>query len=86
MRELRGIADARHGFGGRLLVSAAAAAWAAPLYPPFGLDLFVASSTLRRPVETVIAGIWPFIATNVIVLALITYIPQISTAILKIIR
>jgi C4-dicarboxylate transporter DctM subunit len=54
--------------------------------PPFGLDLFVASSTLRRPVETVIAGVWPFVATNIIVLALITYIPQISTAILKITR
>jgi C4-dicarboxylate transporter DctM subunit len=54
--------------------------------PPFGLDLFVASSTLRRPVETVIAGVWPFIATNIIVLVLITYIPQISTAILKITR
>jgi C4-dicarboxylate transporter, DctM subunit len=54
--------------------------------PPFGLDLFVASSTLRRPVETVIAGVWPFVATNIIVLALITYVPQISTAILKITR
>ncbi|MBX9845392.1 MAG: TRAP transporter large permease [Xanthobacteraceae bacterium] len=54
--------------------------------PPFGLDLFVASSTLRRPVEAVIAGVWPFIATNIIVLALISYIPQISTAILKITR
>jgi hypothetical protein len=54
--------------------------------PPFGLDLFVASSTLRRPVEAVIAGVWPFIATNIIVLVLITYIPQISTAILKITR
>ena len=54
--------------------------------PPFGLDLFVASSTLRRPVETVIAGVWPFVATNIIVLALISYIPQISTAILKLTR
>jgi C4-dicarboxylate transporter, DctM subunit len=54
--------------------------------PPFGLDLFVASSTLRRPVEAVIAGVWPFIVTNIIVLVLITYIPQISTAILKITR
>jgi C4-dicarboxylate transporter DctM subunit len=54
--------------------------------PPFGLDLFVVSSTLRRPVETVIAGVWPFIITNIIVLMLITYIPQISTAILKLTR
>ena len=54
--------------------------------PPFGLDLFVASSTLRRPVELVIAGIWPFIATNVTVLMLITYVPSISTAILQLIH
>ncbi len=54
--------------------------------PPFGLDLFVASSTLRRPVELVIGGIWPFIATNVIVLMLITYVPAISTGILQLIR
>jgi C4-dicarboxylate transporter, DctM subunit len=54
--------------------------------PPFGLDLFVASSTLKRPVEVIIGGIWPFIATNIAVLLLITYVPQISTAILGLIR
>jgi C4-dicarboxylate transporter DctM subunit len=54
--------------------------------PPFGLDLFVASSTLRRPVEMVIAGIWPFVLTNVLVLMLITYVPAISTTILSLIR
>jgi C4-dicarboxylate transporter DctM subunit len=54
--------------------------------PPFGLDLFVASSTLRRPVEMVIAGIWPFVITNVVVLMLLTYVPQVSTAILYLIR
>ena len=54
--------------------------------PPFGLDLFVTSSTLRRPVELVIAGVWPFIATNLIVLMLITYVPAISTMILRFVR
>jgi C4-dicarboxylate transporter DctM subunit len=54
--------------------------------PPFGLDLFVTASTLRRPVETVIAGVWPFIATNAIVLMLITYLPAVSTFILRLIR
>lgn len=48
--------------------------------PPFGLDLFVAAGTLNRPVENVIAGIWPFILTNIAVLALISYLPSISTA------
>ena len=51
--------------------------------PPFGLDLFVASGTLKRSVETVIAGIWPFIAVNVVVLAIISYVPAISTALPK---
>ncbi len=54
--------------------------------PPFGLDLFVASSTLKRPVELVIAGIGPFILTNVAVLLLISYVPQISTALLALVR
>ncbi len=54
--------------------------------PPFGLDIFVASSTLKRPVELIISGIWPFIATNIVVLMIITYVPQVSTAILRFIR
>jgi C4-dicarboxylate transporter DctM subunit len=54
--------------------------------PPFGLDLFVASSTLRKPVELIVRGIWPFILTNLLVLLLITYVPQISTGILSLIR
>lgn len=48
--------------------------------PPFGLDLFVVSGTLKRSVETVISGIWPFIAVNVVVLMIISYVPFISTA------
>jgi C4-dicarboxylate transporter, DctM subunit len=51
--------------------------------PPFGLDLFVASSTLGRPVEIVVAGIGRFVAVNIAVLALITYVPAISTALPK---
>ena len=47
--------------------------------PPFGLDLFVASSTLSKPVTTIVAGIWPFLVTNLIVLLIITYIAPIST-------
>jgi C4-dicarboxylate transporter DctM subunit len=47
--------------------------------PPFGLDIFVASSTLNVPVATIIAGLWPFIVINLIALAIVTYIPQLST-------
>ncbi|QUS36208.1 TRAP transporter large permease [Falsirhodobacter algicola] len=46
--------------------------------PPFGLDIFVASSTLNKPVNEIIRGVWPFVLLNLIVLLLITYIPQIS--------
>jgi C4-dicarboxylate transporter DctM subunit len=51
--------------------------------PPFGLDLFVASSTLNRPVELVIGGIWRFVLINIAVLLLISYVPAISTALPK---
>ena len=47
--------------------------------PPFGLDLFVASSTLSKPVMTIVSGIWPFIAANIVVLLIITYVAPIST-------
>ena len=46
--------------------------------PPFGLDIFVTSSTLDVPVVEIIKGLWPFIAINLLVLILITYIPDIS--------
>ncbi|MCL7466650.1 TRAP transporter large permease [Phaeovulum sp. NW3] len=46
--------------------------------PPFGLDIFVASSTLGKPVSTIISGVGPFVVVNLIVLLFITYIPDIS--------
>jgi C4-dicarboxylate transporter DctM subunit len=51
--------------------------------PPFGLDLFVTSTTLNKPVEAVVAGIWPFILVNILVLLLISYVPWISLVIPK---
>lgn len=47
--------------------------------PPFGLDLFVASSTLNKPVITIISGIWPFVAANLVALLIVTYVPGVST-------
>lgn len=46
--------------------------------PPFGLDIFVASSTLNKPVMSIIKGVWPFVIANIIVLMIITYVPSIS--------
>ncbi len=51
----------------------------AMITPPFGLDIFVASSTLNKPVSEIIAGVIPFIVVNLIVLMLITYVPEIVT-------
>lgn len=46
--------------------------------PPFGLDIFVASSTLGKPVMKIVQGVWPFVLVNLVVLGLITYVPDIS--------
>lgn len=46
--------------------------------PPFGLDIFVASSTLNKPVVNIMKGVWPFVVANIVVLLIITYIPSIS--------
>jgi C4-dicarboxylate transporter DctM subunit len=51
----------------------------AMITPPFGLDLFVASSTLNKPVVEVTRGVWRFIAANIVVLLIITYVPGIAT-------
>jgi len=47
--------------------------------PPFGLDIFVAASTLQKPVLTIISGVWPFLLVNILVLLVVTYVPEIST-------
>jgi TRAP-type C4-dicarboxylate transport system permease large subunit len=46
--------------------------------PPMGLVLFVASSVANEKVETIARAILPFLAVEVLVIFLITYIPAIS--------
>jgi TRAP-type C4-dicarboxylate transport system permease large subunit len=46
--------------------------------PPMGLVLFVASTVSGEKVETIARAILPFLAVEVIVIFLITYVPQIS--------
>jgi len=53
--------------------------------PPFGLDIFVASSTLNKPVINIIKGVWPFVVVNIIVLMIVTYVPEISLFIPKLV-
>jgi tripartite ATP-independent transporter DctM subunit len=45
--------------------------------PPVGISLFVVSSIARRPFEKIAARALPFIAVEVLVLLLITYVPPI---------
>ncbi|MBO6757202.1 MAG: TRAP transporter large permease [Roseibium sp.] len=49
--------------------------------PPMGLVLFVAASVSRERVETIAKAILPFLAVEVAVIFLITYIPALSMTI-----
>ncbi len=49
--------------------------------PPMGLVLFVASSVSGVKVETIARSILPFLAVEILVIFLITYIPAISMAV-----
>ncbi|MEP4246818.1 TRAP transporter large permease [Tateyamaria sp.] len=49
--------------------------------PPMGLVLFVAAAVSQEKVETIAKAILPFLAIEVIVIFLITYIPAISMTI-----
>ncbi|MEI4487828.1 TRAP transporter large permease [Frigidibacter sp. MR17.14] len=52
----------------------------ATLTPPIGLNLFVMSGIARIPVHEVARGVMPFYAVRLTGLALITYVPAISLA------
>ena len=47
-------------------------------HPPFGINIFVAQSVLKLPLETIYRGIVPFVFVYLLALGLITYIPEIS--------
>ncbi|RST61228.1 TRAP transporter large permease subunit [Siminovitchia terrae] len=46
--------------------------------PPFGINLFVASSVSKVPVSKIIPVVVPFIFISLITLVVITYVEQIS--------
>ncbi|MEO1107040.1 MAG: TRAP transporter large permease [Pseudomonadota bacterium] len=52
--------------------------------PPMGLVLFVAAAVSREKVETIAKAILPFLAVEIVVIFLITYIPAISMTIPRI--
>lgn len=51
----------------------------AMITPPFGLDIFVAASTLDKRIVDITSGVWPFILVNLVVLAVVTYVPGVAT-------
>jgi C4-dicarboxylate transporter DctM subunit len=53
------------------------------LTPPVGMSLFIASLRFERPMSNIVMSSLPFIAVLLCILALITYIPWLSLALLK---
>ena len=49
-------------------------------HPPFGINIFVAQTVLRLKLELIYRGILPFIVVYLVALGLITYLPDISLA------
>jgi C4-dicarboxylate transporter, DctM subunit len=46
--------------------------------PPIGLNLFVLSSISKQPLGTAVRGVLPFLVLMLCLLALVTYVPEIS--------
>ncbi len=47
-------------------------------HPPFGINIFVAQTVLRLPLEMIYRGIIPFVFLYLLGLAIITYVPAVS--------
>lgn len=47
--------------------------------PPFGLNIFVAQSVLKRPMEVISRSLVPYVGLYLVGLLLITYLPWIAT-------
>ncbi|GAB4245129.1 MAG: C4-dicarboxylate TRAP transporter large permease protein DctM [Thermoleophilia bacterium] len=47
--------------------------------PPFGLNIFVAQSVLKRPMEVISRSVAPYVGLYLIGLLLVTYLPWIAT-------
>jgi C4-dicarboxylate transporter DctM subunit len=46
--------------------------------PPIGLNLFVLSSISKQPLGTAVRGVLPFLILMLMLLALVTYVPEVS--------
>ena len=54
--------------------------------PPLGVDLFVASTLSKVPLEKIVVRIWPFVLALVVDLLIITYYPPLSMFLLDLLR
>lgn len=52
--------------------------------PPFGLNIFVAQAVFKIPLRKVYAGLLPFIAVNILALAIVTYFSDLSLFLIRI--
>ncbi len=46
--------------------------------PPMGLNVFIVSSTTKVPAQEVFKGIWPFVATELLILGILVAVPGFS--------
>ena len=51
--------------------------------PPFGLNIFAAHMIFKRPVAEIYRGVLPFLVINFLALLVITYVPQLSLALVQ---
>ena len=54
--------------------------------PPIGLNLYVGAGIANVPVSSLVRKVIPFVCGGVIVLLLLTFIPQLSIGILQLLR
>ena len=54
--------------------------------PPFGINIFVGQAVFKAPLSAVYPGLMPFIVAALVALAVVTYVPQLSLAILPLLK
>lgn len=54
--------------------------------PPFGLNIFMSQVIFKAPVSQIYRGIVPFVGLQLVVLALVTYIPSLSLYLPSVLR
>ena len=52
--------------------------------PPFGLNIFVAQAIFKMPLRTIYMGLLPFIVVNLVALVIVTYFPDLSMILVRI--